>query len=60
MPEDSNRPGGNPDARPGRESLDSLRARADAQFHEADAAIDRVLWGDSQAFVQATEQVGGQ
>jgi hypothetical protein len=39
---------------------DNLRQAGEALFRAADEAIHRALAGDSQAFLEATRQSGGQ
>jgi len=45
---------------PGGENLDAVRQAGESLFQAADDAIDRALSGDSQAFLEATRQEGGQ
>jgi hypothetical protein len=51
--------GGAPGA-PGAGNLDRLRETGESLFRAADSAIERALSGDSQAFLHATQQDGGQ
>ena len=50
---------GGPD-RPGTATLDRLRQTGQSLIRAADEAIDRALSGNSLAFLQATQQEGGQ
>ena len=52
------RPAG--DGNPGSDNLDSLSSQADRMLAAADSALDRVLSGDSERFLRANQQHGGQ
>jgi hypothetical protein len=57
---DEQRTGGEPVDGPTPDSLDELRAAGEAFLAAGDAAIRRALSGDSEAFLHATRQRGGE
>ena len=52
--------GGEPSAPDQADGLEAARTRADQLLQAADAAIARALSGDSERFLHATRQSGGQ
>ena len=51
---------GEPSDAGGGDGLEAVRSRADRLLRAADDAIARALSGDSERFLQATRQSGGQ
>ena len=58
-PEDTQHPNP-PQEAPGGGNLDEVREAGQSLFAAADEAIRRALSGNSQAFLEATRQEGGQ
>jgi hypothetical protein len=54
------RPAGQPSDADETDGLETARARADRLLQAADGAIARALSGDSEQFLNATRQSGGQ